>query len=154
MGNTYQALPANIASASNPAPVMVSVAVADGVNKASGPSTVSYKLWSVASLNSPTHNDRWGTSTASTPGALYGDRLRFAGNSDKALWANNSASKNTISDGVGAIDEVGDYFDNDPGYEWIVTTTEVGGEFVYTLTTRTTCVCGVASGVRMEAVMV
>lgn len=138
VGNTYQALPANIASASNPAPVMVSVAVADGVNKASGPSTVSYKLWSVASLNSPTHNDRWGTSTASTPGALYGDRLRFAGNSDKALWANNSASKNTISDGVGAIDEVGDYFDNDPGYEWIVTTTEVGGEFVYTLTTDQT----------------
>lgn len=138
VGNTYQALPANIASASNPAPVMVSVTVADGVNTASGPSTVSYKLWSVASLNSPTHNDRWGTSTASTPGALYGDRLRFAGNSDKALWANNSASKNTISDGVGAIDEVGDYFDNDPGYEWIVTTTEVGGEFVYTLTTDQT----------------
>ena len=135
VGNTYQALPANIASASNPAPVMVSVTVADGVNTASGPSTVSYKLWSVASLNSPTHNDRWGTSTASTPGALYGDRLRFAGNSDKALWANNSASKNTVSDGVGAIDDVGDYFDNDPGYEWIVTTTEVGGEFVYTLTT-------------------
>lgn len=138
VGNTYQALPANIASASNPAPVMVSVTVADGVNTASGPSTVSYKLWSVASLNSPTHNDRWGTSTASTPGALYGDRLRFAGNSDKALWANNSASKNTVSDGVGAIDEVGDYFDNDPGYEWIVTTTEVGGEFVYTLTTDQT----------------
>ncbi len=136
VGNTYQALPANIASASNPAPVMVSVAVADGVNKASGPSTVSYKLWSAAVVNSA--NDRWGAATAASPSALYGDRLRFAGNSDKALWANNSASKNTISDGTGAIDEVGDYFDNDPGYEWIVTTTEVGGEFVYTLATDQT----------------
>lgn len=133
VGNTYQALPANIASASNPAPVMVSLTVADGVNKASGPSTVSYKLWSAAVVNSA--NDRWGAATAASPSALYGDRLRFAGNSDKALWANNSASKNTISDGVGAIDEVGDYFPNDPGYEWIVSTTEVGGEFVYTLTT-------------------
>lgn len=136
VGNTYQALPANIASASNPAPVMVSVAVADGVNKASGPSTVSYKLWSAAVVNSA--NDRWGAATAASPSALYGDRLRFAGNSDKALWANNSASKNTISDGVGVIDEVGDYFPNDPGYEWIVSTTEVGGEFVYTLATDQT----------------
>ena len=136
VGNTYQALPANIASASNPAPVMVSVAVADGVNKASGPSTLSYKLWSAAVVNSA--NDRWGTATAAAPSALYGDRLRFAGNSNLALWANNSASKNTISDGTGAIDEVGDYFANDAGYEWIVTTTEVGGEFVYTLQTDQT----------------
>ena len=138
VGNTYQALPANIASASNPAPVMVSLTVADGVNKASGPSTVSYKLWSAAVVNSA--NDRWGTATAAAPSALYGDRLRFScnNNSDKALWANNSATKNTISDGTGAIDEVGDYFDNDPGYEWIVTTTEVGGEFVYTLQTDQT----------------
>ena len=138
VGNTWQALSADIASASYPAPVMVSTATVDGVLKAYGPSTLSYKLWPTATVNSA--NSRWGDATAAAPSALYGDRLRFSApnnttTANGGLWANNSSTSNKISNGTGVIDEVGDYFANDAGYEWIVTTTEVDGQFVYTLQT-------------------
>lgn len=134
VGNSWHALPANI-STGNPAPVMVSTAVEGGVLKACGPSTLSYKLWPVATVNST--NSRWGDATSYTPSALYGDRLRFAGVDNHPLWANNSSTANTISNKSDAtLSTVGHYFTNDEGYEWKITTTEVEGQFVYTLQTE------------------
>ncbi len=137
VGNTWQALPADI-STGNPAPVMVSTAVEGGILKAYGPSTLSYKLWSTAVVAS--NNSRWGdVSTAYTPSAQFGDRLRFAGIDNHPLWANNSKTENTISNKSDAtLNSAGHFFTNDEGYEWIVTTTEVAGEFVYTLQTEQT----------------
>lgn len=131
IGDTYHALPANMTTATNPAPEMVTARVVDGVLKAEGPSTIQYKLWPVATIAS--ENDRFGTNASAS--VAYGDRLRFGGNSDKGLWANNSSSANTIKND-GAIDAVSKRFaDNDEHYEWAVTTREVDGQFVYTLAT-------------------
>lgn len=130
VGSTWYALPANMTTAANPAPVPVTVALEGGVLKATGPSTVSYKLWPVATTNST--QDRFGTATGYTPAALYADRLRFAGNYDKALWMNNSTSASTIKND-GAITAIGNHFATDAAYEWEVTTTETDGQFVYNL---------------------
>ena len=130
VGSTWQALPANMEGATNPAPEPVVVAANDGVLKATGPSTVAYKLWPVATTNSD--QDRFGTATGYTPAVLYGDRLRFAGNSDKGLWMNNSTSANTINNS-GAITAIGTHFATDAAYEWEVTTTLSDGNFVYNL---------------------
>lgn len=127
VNNVWQALPANIGSASNPAPVVVAVTTDGGVQKAYGVSTLAYKLWPVKTTNGS--GDRFGT--YSSPSALYADRVRFAGNSNKGLWANDSKSANTINNNA-AITEVGS--DVTTGYEWIITTTEVDGQFVYNLT--------------------
>ncbi len=134
VGGTWHALPANIGSESTPAPIMVSTAI-DGVRKAYGPSTISYKLWPVVTVNSG--NDRFGTATASAPAVLHGDYLRFAGNENKGLWANNSTSNNGIKN-YAAITTINSPLDNDPAYEWKVTTMDVDGEFVYTLQTDQT----------------
>ena len=130
VGSTWQALPANMGTAQNPTPVVVSVAVIDGVLKASGPSTISYKIWPVATTNSD--QDRFGTATGYTPAVLYGDRLRFAGNSNKGLWMSNSSSSNTIAND-GAITAIGTHFATDAAYEWEVTTTLSDGNFIYNL---------------------
>lgn len=135
VGNSWHALPANI-STGNPAPVMVNIETIDGVLKAKGPSNLSYKLWSAAVVAS--NNSRWGdVSTAYTPSAKNGDRLRFSGVGYHPLWANNSSTANTISNKSDAtLNDAGHYFTNDEGYEWKVTTTEdANGEFVYTLQT-------------------
>lgn len=131
VGSTWHALPANMATATNPEPVPVTVALEGGILKATGPSTVSYKLWPVATTNSA--QDRFGTATGYTPAALYGDRLRFAGNSNKALWMNNSTSASTIKND-GAITAVGTHFATDAAYEWKVETTLADGNFTYQLT--------------------
>ena len=130
VGSTWHALPANISTEKTPEPIMVSTEVVSSIRKAYGPSTVSYKLWPVATIGSDA--DRFGTNAGAS--VAYADRVRFAGNSDKALWANNSTSNNGIRN-YGAIDERTDNFSPDEAYEWIITTTEVGGEFVYTLQT-------------------
>lgn len=135
VGSTWQALPANIGSESTPAPIMVTTATEAGILKAYGPATVQYKLWPALTVNSD--NDRFGTATASAPAVLHGDYLRFAGNENKGLWANNSTSNNGIKN-YAAITTVNSPLDNDPAYEWKVTTTEVDGEFVYTLQTDQT----------------
>ncbi len=132
VGDTWHALPANLATEQTPAPIMVDVTTAAGLLTAKGPSTVQYKLWPVATVNSA--NDRFGTATGYTPEALYGDRLRFAGNDNKALWANNSSANNGIRN-FAAITAVGTTMDNISAYEWKITTTEVDGQFVYTLQT-------------------
>lgn len=135
VGNTWHALPANMTNEQTPAPVMVSAEVEDGILTAYGPSTISYKLWPVATVGGTT--DRFGTAASTNfPRALYGDRLRFAGNSNKALWANNSTSNNGIKN-FAAITAVTTLMADTIAYEWIVTTTEdANGEFVYTLQTQ------------------
>ena len=131
VGGTWQALPANMTTATNPAPVPVVVAASDGILKAAGPSTIGYKLWPVRTAVST--NDRFGTATSDGfPAKLYGDRLRFAGNSDKALWMNNSTSANTINND-GAITAITSSFADDAAYEWEVTTTLSDGNFIYNL---------------------
>ncbi len=135
VGDTWHALPANITTASTPAPIMVDVTTEVGILKAKGPSTVSYKLWSTATVNSV--NNRWGDVSAYTPAAMNADHLRFAGNDNKALWANNSSSSNGINNNA-AITAATDFADNEPAYEWTVTTTETDGQFVYTLQTTQT----------------
>ena len=140
VGNTWQALPANLSSAGNPTPENITTVVDDGILKAQGPNTIQYRLWSVATTNGT--RDRFGNATSSTPSALYGDRLRFSATyntttANAGLWANNSATANTISNS-GAINALDKYFvdaDADAAYEWKVTTREAAGEFVYTLQT-------------------
>ena len=133
VGNTWQAVPANMATEATPAPIMVSASEAGGILTAYGPSTVQYKLWPVATVSGA--SDRFGTGNASdAPTAFNGDRLRFAGNSNKGLWANNSTSENGIKN-FAAITAIGTNPDNAAAYEWVVTTTEVDGQFVYTLQT-------------------
>ena len=131
VGQTWHALPANMATATNPEPVPVTVALEGGILKATGPSTVSYKLWPVATTNSA--QDRFGTATGHTPATLFGDRLRFAGNDNKALWMNNSTGASTIKND-GAITAIGNHFATDAAYEWKVETTLADGNFTYQLT--------------------
>lgn len=135
VGNTWQALPANIAIESTPAPTMVTTATVSDILTAYGPSTVQYKLWPAVTVNSS--NDRFGTATADAPAVLHGDYLRFAGNENKGLWANNSTTNNGIKN-FAAITTINSPLDNDPAYEWKITTTEVDGQFVYTLQTDQT----------------
>ena len=130
VGNTWKALPANISSESTPAPIMVTTTIDGGILKAYGPSTVSYKLMPVLTVNS--NNDRWGTATIAAPAQLYADRLRFAGNSNNGLWANNTLGNNGIRN-FAAISAINSPLTNDVAYEWKVTTTESDGQFIYTL---------------------
>lgn len=135
VGSTWQALPANIGSESTPAPTMVTTATVSDILTAYGPSTVQYKLWPAVTVNSS--NDRFGTATADAPAVLHGDYLRFAGNSNYGLWANKSTTNNGIKN-YAAITTINSPLDNDPAYEWKITTTEVDGQFVYTLQTDQT----------------
>lgn len=130
VGGSWFALPANISTAATPEPVPVTVAPDGGILKATGPSTLSYKLWPVATTNSL--QDRFGTATGYTPAVLYADRMRFAGNDNKGLWMNNSNSASTIKND-GAITAVGTHFATDAAYEWDVTTTLSDDNFVYNL---------------------
>ena len=127
VNGVWQALPANISSASNPAPVQVSVATDGGVKKAYGASTLAYKLWPVKTTNGS--GDRFGT--YSSPSALNAAMVRFAGNSNKGLWANDNKSTNTINNNAAITDVTSDVT---TGYEWTITTTEVDGQFVYNMT--------------------
>lgn len=125
--NTWKALPANIGTTFiYPSPVMVTVNSVNSVPTAFGPSTLAYKLWPVRTITGNT--DRFGTYQFSN--ILYGDRLRFAGNGDHGLGADNSETTHKLKNDV-TIEA-----SNDGGtdiYEWKITTTEVDGQFVYTL---------------------
>ena len=140
VGNTWHALSANITKSSTPLDEQIFTSIEDGeegdVLTAHGSaSELGYKLWPVKTTSGSA--DRFGTGSGAS--VAYGDRLRFAGKSDKALWANDlgesSSSKYNINNYA-----VVDAIDDDPAapYEWKVTTTEVGGEFVYTLQTDQT----------------
>ena len=128
VNGVWQALPANMSEAQNPEAVTVTVKTEGGIQKAYGPSTLSYKLWPVKTTNG--NQDRFGTYTS--PAALFADRVRFAGNSNAALWANDNTSTNTIRNWA-AIEAV--TADPAEAYEWKITTTESDGQFVYNLQT-------------------
>lgn len=124
--NTWKALPANIGTSfTYPTPVMVSVSPVSSVPTAFGPSTLAYKLWPVKTTSGTA--DRFGTHQFSN--ILYGDRLRFAGNSNHGLGADNSATTHKLENDA-TITDINNG-GTDP-YEWKITTTEVDGQFVYT----------------------
>lgn len=109
VGNTWYALPANIASASNPAPVQIEVNESNWTAK--GPATVSYAMW-------PVH-----TTQSINPAPSYtanGDHWRLVGNGDKALWASPSTDTYTINNDA-AVTSVGASVTT--SYEWKITTT-------------------------------
>ncbi len=115
-GGSWYALPANIASATNPASVMIDVDESSWTAK--GPSTLAYELWPVKSTTG--NADRYATK---------GEKVRFSGNNNKGLWA--STSTNTLNNyaGISAI-TTGDATDN---YEWNITTAVDGSTWKYTL---------------------
>ena len=119
VGSTWYALPANIASASNPEGVLVEVNESDWTAK--GPSTLAYKLWPVKTTTG--NADLY---------SVQGEKLRFSGISNKGLYG--STSTNTINN-YAVIDAI----DKDPGvgadgsYEWAVTTTPIGSTWKYVL---------------------
>lgn len=109
VGNTWYALPANIASASNPKPVQIEVNETNWTAK--GPANLSYAMW-------PVH-----TTQSITPAPSYtanGDHWRLVGNGNKALWASPSADTYTINNDA-AVTSVG--ADVTTSYEWKITTT-------------------------------
>ena len=120
VGGSWYALPGNIASATNPAAVQIEV---DETNwTAKGESTLAYTLWPVKTTYGD--GDQYET---------YGEWLRFAGASTKALWTNNSATANTINNNA-TITSLGVGADAD-AYRWAVTTTNASGTWKYTLKT-------------------
>lgn len=130
VGNTYHALTGNITSSTTPEDIMISASTVEGILKANGPADLAYKLWPVKTTTGSA--DRFGTGSGTI--TAFGDRIRLAGKSDKGLMANNNASSNKYNiNNSATIDEITD----DPAapYEWKVTTTEVDGQFVYTLQT-------------------
>lgn len=115
-GGSWYALPANIASATNPASVMIDVDESSWTAK--GPSTLAYELWPVKSTTGDA--DRY---------ADYGEKVRFSGNSDKGLWA--STSSNTLNN-YAAISGIGTGSAT-TNYEWNVATETDGSTWKYTL---------------------
>lgn len=115
-GNNWFALPANIASATNPAGVPLNVD--ESTWTAKGPSTLAYELWPV--LSTTGSSDRY---------ADYGEKVRFSGNSNKGLWA--STASNTLNDNA-AIAGIGTGSATD-NYEWNITTAVDGSTWKYTL---------------------
>lgn len=108
VGNTWYALPADMSGAGNPNPVQISV---DETNwTAKGPSTVGYVSWPVKTVNG-------------SGGGSYdanGDHLRFAGNSNKGLWASTASDGYTINNNAA----ITDLATGTPttSYEWQITT--------------------------------
>ncbi len=115
VADSWYALPANMSSSDVYAPTLIEVD--ESSNVAYGPSTVAYKLWPVKTTNGS--GNRY---------AAAGDEVRFTGNSDNALWANNASSGtttgirnwavvNSIDDGGSGSGE-----DLDERYEWVIST--------------------------------
>ena len=123
VGTSWYALPADIGSASNPAGVLLDVD--ETTWTARGAATLAYTLWPVVTTN--TANDQYQT---------YGEMIRLAGNSNKALWTSDAASTYTINNSA-AISTLGSGADA-ANYRWAVATTEAGTTWKYTLTTAQT----------------
>ena len=114
-GGSWYALPANIASATNPASVMIDVDESSWTAK--GPSTLAYELWPVKST----------TGTADLY-ATKGEKVRFSGNSNKGLWASTSTNTLNNTADISAITS-----DPATNYEWNVTTETDGSTWKYKL---------------------
>ena len=117
VAESWYALPADMSSGSVYEPTLIDVDETNNI--AYGPSTVAYKLWPVKTVNS--EYNRYEN---------YGDKVRFTGNSDHALWANNAASGTTTNIRnwavVNSIDDGGDGSDEnkDERYEWVLSSTD------------------------------
>lgn len=114
-GGSWYALPANIASATNPASVMIDVDESSWTAK--GPSTLAYELWPVKST----------TGTADLY-ATKGEKVRFSGNSNKGLWASTSTNTLNNTADISAITS-----NPATNYEWNVTTETDGSTWKYKL---------------------
>lgn len=114
-GGSWYALPANIASATNPASVMIDVDESSWTAK--GPSTLAYELWPVKST----------TGTADLY-ATKGEKVRFSGNSNKGLWASTSTNTLNNTADISAITS-----NSATNYEWNVTTETDGSTWKYKL---------------------
>lgn len=115
VGGSWYALPADKTVSDVQDAVLVSVD--ESTKTAYGPSTIGYKVWPVLTWEGST-TDRFGTN--GTPAALYADRVRFSGNSDKGL--KNSSSNHNLE-----CDANLDAIDDNPGapYEWKIVTTDL-----------------------------
>ena len=122
VGSRWYALPADISKAQNPDGEIIATNTVGGILTAYTSQSNAYKLWPVKTTQGS--QDRF---------AQYGERLRWAGQDNYALWANNAADKQTIRN-YAAVNAIGD--NPTEAYEWAVTTTEVDGEFVYTFRTN------------------
>ena len=114
-GGSWYALPANTATATNPASVMIDVD--ESTWTAKGPSTLAYELWPVKS-----------TTGSADLYATKGEKVRFSGNSNKGLWASTSTNTLNNNAGISAIDA-----DVTTNYEWNVTTETDGSTWKYKL---------------------
>lgn len=117
VGGSWYALPATMPGERAVQPgVLVTV---DETNKiAYGASTLAYKIWPVTTVNST--NDRFGTATGYTPSALYGDRVRFAGNGDDGLNSTTDANTLNLLTDITASSSV-----TGAAYEWKIVTTDL-----------------------------
>jgi|GEM_PF-2145939 len=122
-GGNWYALPADIASASQPAGVLIDVDETTWTCK--GPETLNYTLWPVKST----------TGTADCY-SVRGEKLRFTGNSNKALYG--STATTTINNESTIAEANADVTTNTKGsYEWAVTTAVDGTTWKYTLDAST-----------------
>ena len=117
VGGSWYALPATMPGERAVQPgVLVTV---DETNKiAYGASTLAYKIWPVTTVNS--ENDRFGTATGYTPSALYGDRVRFAGNGDDGLNSTTDANTLNLLTDITASSSV-----TGAAYEWKIVTADL-----------------------------
>ncbi len=118
-GGNWYALPADIASASQPAGVLLDVDETTWTCK--GPATLNYTLWPVKSTTGDAD--------------LYqskGEKLRFSGYSNKGLCG--SLTTTTVNNRAAITAINSDPATGDEGsYEWTVTTTVEGSTWKYTL---------------------
>lgn len=124
VGSSWYALIDTMKVEQNPKGVLIDV---DETNyTAKGPATLAYSLWPVKT-----------TATAQDVYESKGEWLRFAGNADKGLWANNNTSNYTIRNYAAVSNTTAD----GDAYMWQVTTTPLDAlapntkTWKYTLTT-------------------
>ncbi|MBQ7448439.1 MAG: InlB B-repeat-containing protein [Paludibacteraceae bacterium] len=118
-GTNWYALPANIESASQPAGVLIDVDETNWTCK--GPSALNYSLWPVRT-----------TTGSADQYSVIGEKLRFTGNSDKALYG--STTTTTVNNNSTITEISADVTHGVNGsYEWAVTTAVDGSTWKYTL---------------------
>lgn len=122
VGKNWYALTGNMSGAKTPAAIQIEVDESSWT--AYAPDTCAYQLWPVMTTTGV--GDRYQT---------QGEKVRLSAVNNKTtanagLWANNSASQNTINN-YAAITAI----TSDPAaqYEWKIAATEVSGTWKYTL---------------------
>ncbi|MBQ7531491.1 MAG: InlB B-repeat-containing protein [Paludibacteraceae bacterium] len=144
VGGAYYALPANMSTATNPAGVLIDVD--ESSMTATAPVECTYKIWPVKTVNPASSDyDRYTANSVKYDGNAFGDRVRFSApnntsTANAGLWANNEVSGTTINDkaAITAIGDGGTSTNNNPSYEWKITTTVTDGKWNNTLQTDQT----------------